>query len=168
MFTDMVGYSALTQRNEELAVELLDEHRGLLRPVFSEYGGVVIDTAGDVFHVEFASALQAVRCAIDAQRALSDRNGLAPPERQIQIRIGIHIGDVVVDDGRVYGDGVNIAARLEPFAQAGGICLSQQVYDQVHRKLDLPLVSIGRPPLKNIQTPIEVYRVVLPWQAEAP
>ena len=166
MFTDMVGYSALTQRNEELAFELLEEHRRLLRPVFSGHGGRVIDTAGDGFHVEFASALQAVRCAIETQRMLSERNASAPPERGIRIRIGIHLGDVVFSEGNVYGDGVNIAARLEPFAEPGGICISQQVYDQVHTKLDVPLTTIGKPPLKNIQTPIEVYRVILPWQRD--
>jgi len=168
MFTDMVGYSALTQRNEELAIDLLEEHRRLIRPVFSSHGGRVIDTAGDGFHVEFASALQAVRCAIEAQKMLRDRNAAAPPERGIRIRIGIHLGDVVFSEGNVYGDGVNIAARLEPIAEPGGICISQQVYDQVHAKLDVPLATIGRPPLKNIQTPIEVYRVVLPWLSGTP
>lgn len=162
MFTDMVGYSALSQRNEELAFELLEEHRTLLRPVFTAYGGRVVDTAGDGFHVEFPSALQAVRCAVEAQRLLGDRNAATPQERAIRIRIGIHVGDVVFSDGRVYGDGVNIAARIEPFAEPGGICISQQVYDQVHTKIDLPLATIGKPALKNIQTPIEVYRVVLP------
>ncbi len=168
MFTDMVGYSALTQRNEELALELLEEHRRLLRPLFSEYGGHVIDTAGDGFLVEFPSALQAVRCAIEAQKTLSGRNASVPAERTIQIRIGVHLGDVVFSEGDVYGDGVNIAARLEPFAEPGGICISQQVYDQVHTKIGVPLVSMGKPALKNIETPIEVYRVALPWQPGVP
>lgn len=168
MFTDMVGYSALTQQSEELALELLEEHRRLLRPAFIKYGGEVIDTAGDGFHVEFASALQAVRCAIEAQRTLGDRNASAPPEHEIRVRIGIHVGDVVFSEGRVYGDGVNIAARLEPFAEPGGICVSQQVYDQVHTKIDAPLVTIGKPSLKNIQTPVEVYRVVLAPQPGTP
>src|SRR3989337_93632 len=168
MFTDMVGYSALTQQNEELALDLLEEHRDLLRPVLSEYGGHVIDTAGDGFHVEFSSALQAVRCAIEVQRALSDRNASCPSERRIRIRIGIHVGDVMFSEGHVYGDGVNIAARLEPFAEPGGICVSQQVYDQVYTKIDVPLASIGKPSLKNIQTPIEAYRVVLPWLSGTP
>ena len=168
MFTDMVGYSALTQRNEELALELLEEHRRLLRPLFSEYGGHVIDTVGDGFLVEFPSALQAVRCAIEAQRALSGRNASIPPERTIQIRIGVHVGDVVFAEGDVYGDGVNIAARLEPFAEPGGICISQQVYDQVHNKIAVPLATIGRPSLKNIQTPIEIYRVVLTPESGKP
>jgi TolB-like protein/class 3 adenylate cyclase len=168
MFTDMVGYSALTQRDEDLALELLDEHRRLVTPVFTRYGGRVIDTAGDGFHVEFASALQAVRCAIEAQKTLHDRNVSAAPDRVVRIRIGIHVGDVVFSGDDVYGDGVNIAARLEPYAEPGGICISQQVYDQVHTKIDVRLASMGRPALKNIHTPIEVYRVVLPWVAAAP
>lgn len=168
MFTDMVGYSAMTQQNEALALELLDEHRRLLRPLFAGYGGRVIDTVGDGFHVEFGSALQAVRCAIEAQRALTERNAASPPELTIRIRIGIHLGDVVFSDGNVYGDGVNIAARIEPFAEPGGICISQQVYDQVYTKIDLPLASMGKPPLKNIQTPIEIYRVVLVPEAATP
>ena len=168
MFTDMVGYSALTQRNEELAFELLEEHRRLLQPLFASHGGRVIDTAGDGFHVEFTSALQALRCAIEIQRTLGDRNAAAPAERAIRIRIGIHLGDVVFSEDHVYGDGVNIAARLEPFAEPGGICISQQVYDQVYTKIDVPLASIGKPSLKNIQTPIEAYRVVLPWLSGTP
>jgi TolB-like protein len=167
MFTDMVGYSALAQRSEELALELLEEHRQLLHPLFSGSGGRVIDTMGDGFLVEFPSALAAVRCAIEAQRALDARNRAGPPERAIRIRIGIHLGDVVFSEDNVYGDGVNIAARLEPLAEPGGICLSQQVYDQVHTKVDVPMTSMGRPALKNIRTPIEVYRVALPWQPGA-
>lgn len=168
MFTDMVGYSALAQRNEELALELLEEHRRVLQPLFSGSGGRVIDTMGDGFLVEFPSALAAVRCAIEAQRALDARNRAGPPERAIRIRIGIHLGDVVFSEDNVYGDGVNIAARLEPLAEPGGICLSQQVYDQVHTKIDVPLTSMGAPALKNIRTTIEVYRVILPWQPDVP
>ncbi len=166
MFTDMVGYSALTQRNEALALELLEEHRRLLRPLFAEHGGRVIGTTGDGFHVEFGSALQALRSALEAQRVLNDRNATLPVERGIRIRIGIHVGDVVFSEGNVYGDGVNIAARLEPLAEPGGICISQQVYDQVHTKIDVPLATMGKPALKNIQTPIEVYRVMLPWAGQ--
>jgi TolB-like protein/Flp pilus assembly protein TadD len=167
MFTDMVGYSALAQRSEELALALLEEHRQILHPLFAGYGGRVIDTMGDGFLVEFPSALQAVRCAMEAQQALGARNASAGPERAIRIRIGIHLGDVVFSEDNVYGDGVNIAARLEPLAEPGGIVISQQVYDQVHTRLGAPLTSIGRPALKNIRTPIEVYRVALPRTAGA-
>jgi TolB-like protein/class 3 adenylate cyclase/Tfp pilus assembly protein PilF len=166
MFTDMVGFSALTQRNEALALELLEEHFTLLRPLIPQHNGHEVKTIGDSFMVEFASPLQALRCAIAMQKALSARNTHAQPDRQIAIRVGIHLGDVEHRAGDVFGDGVNIAARLEPLAEPGGICLSQQIYDHVHNKLDVPLVSVGRPEMKNIRTPIEVYRVVLPWRRD--
>jgi class 3 adenylate cyclase/TolB-like protein/Tfp pilus assembly protein PilF len=164
MFTDMVGYSALAQRNEALALEVLEEHRRLVRPLFTNHGGREIKTIGDAFMVEFASPVEAARCAIAMQRLLHGRNADAPPERQLRIRIGLHLGDVVHREGDVYGDGVNIAARIEPLAEPGGICLTQQVYDQVWNKLDLPLVKLGRADLKNIQSPINIYRVLLAWQ----
>src|SRR5206468_5214119 len=124
MFTDMVGYSALSQRNEQLAQELLEEHRALLRPLFACFNGTEIKTIGDAFLIEFHSALEAAQCAIEIQRTLAKRNADAPAERQIQVRIGIHIGDVVHRGGDVYGDGVNIASRIEPLAGPGGICVS--------------------------------------------
>src|SRR6202047_3891383 len=131
MFTDMVGYSALNQRDEKLAQELLEEHRQLLREIFPRFHGTEIKTIGDAFLVEFNSALEAAQCAIEIQRALAKRNADAPAERQIEIRIGIHIGDVVHRGGDVYGDGVNIASRIEPLAAAGGICVSMDVERQI-------------------------------------
>src|ERR1700746_3599415 len=121
MFTDMVGYSALSQRDDKLALELLEEHRQLLREIFPRFHGTEIKTIGDAFLIEFNSALEGAQCAIAIQRALAKRNADAPAGRQIQVRIGIHIGDVVHRDGDVYGDGVNIASRIEPLAGAGGI-----------------------------------------------
>src|SRR6185436_2267457 len=135
MFTDMVGYSALSQRNEKLALQLLKEHHLILRPIFSRFDGREIKTTGDGFLVEFASALAAAQCAIEIQRTLANYNATASPERRYQIRIGVHLGDVVMRDGDVFGDGVNIAARIEPLAEAGGICLSRSVFDQVANKL---------------------------------
>jgi adenylate cyclase len=167
MFTDMVGYSALAQRNEALALDLLAEHQRQLRPMFLEHGGREIKAIGDGFLVEFASALTAVRCALAIQTALVQRNASAAAERRILLRIGLHLGDVEVRDGDVFGDGVNIAARVEPLAEPGGICLTGPVVDQIRNKIEQPLVRLAKPELKNIHAPIDVYRMVLPWTATA-
>lgn len=164
MFTDIAGYSALSQQNEALALELLDEHFRLLRPLIPKHQGTEIKTIGDAFMASFASPLNAVRCALAMQKVLGIHNASAEMQHQIKLRIGIHLGDVEHRAGDLFGDGVNIASRIEPLAEPGGICISQQVYDHVYGKLDTALVSIGKPPLKNIQTPVEVYKVVLPWQ----
>jgi adenylate cyclase len=164
MFTDMVGYSALAQRNEALALELLEEHRRVLRPIFPQFNGREVETAGDAFLVEFASALEATRCGVEIQRVLSERNQVHPAERHIRLRIGIHVGDVVHKDGKVMGDAVNIAARIEPLAQPGGICVSEDVARQIRNKLDHPLVTLGPGELKNIELPVVICRIALPWE----
>ncbi len=163
MFTDIVGYSALTQKNEALALELLDEHRRILRPFFAKHDGREIKTAGDSFFAEFNSAVEATNCAIQIQSALYERNNTVPREQQIQIRIGLHIGDVVYTDKDVHGDGVNIAARMEPLAKPGGICVSEDVARQVRNKVPYPIVKLGKEKLKNIAIPVDVYFVQLPW-----
>jgi adenylate cyclase len=162
MFTDMVGYSALTQKNDTLAVDLLAAYREILRKLFGKHSGLELDAVGDGFLVEFASAVDATRCAIEIQQTLAARNAQAAPDGRIQVRIGLHLGDVVVRDGRAHGDGVNIAARIEPLAPPGGICLSEDVARQVRNKIDLPLRKLGKGDLKNIQTPVDIYAVVLP------
>src|SRR3954471_9966583 len=161
MFTDMVGYSALTQRNEALALELLEEHHQLLRAIPPQYQGQEIKSTGDGFLIEFPSALAAVQCAVVMQKALAERNLSGPAERQIRIRIGIHLGDVVRRDNDVFGDGVNIAARIEPLAEPGGICVTRAVYEQIANKVSQPFVQLSRPELKNIQAAVEVYKLVL-------
>jgi class 3 adenylate cyclase len=166
MFTDLVGYSALTQRNEKLALELLEEHRRLFRELFPKFEGREVETTGDGFLVEFGSSLAAARCAIEMQRAISTRNLSAAPDRQIQVRIGIHVGDVVHKDGHVLGDGVNIAARLQPLAEPGGICISEDVARQIQHNLEAVVVSIGQAALKNIRLPVKVCRIVLPWEKQ--
>ena len=163
MFTDMVGYSAMVQKIESLALALLQEHRKILRPIFPKHNGKEVETAGDAFFVEFKSALEAAQCAVEIQKVLHERNSKVEPEKQILIRIGLHVGDVVHMGKHVHGDGVNIAARLEPHSAPGGICLSEDVYRQIHNKIELPLSNLGTKNLKNIKTPIDIYSIDLPW-----
>ena len=164
MFTDMVGYSALNQRDEKLAQELLEEHRRLLREIFPRFNGTEIKTIGDAFLVEFGSALEAAQCAIEIQRTLAHRDADASADRQIQVRIGVHIGDVVHRGGDVYGDGVNIASRIEPVAAPGGICVSMDVERQVRNALDARFEKLAPTDLKNISVPMDLFRIVLPWE----
>ncbi|MCI4372272.1 MAG: hypothetical protein L3K02_01295 [Thermoplasmata archaeon] len=166
MFTDMVGYSALAQADETSALALLDRHNRLLRPLFSKFLGREIKTVGDAFLVEFESALDAVRCALDLQRSLHDHNAASADGGKIRIRIGIHVGDVVEVDGDLLGDAVNIASRIEPLADPEGISITQQVYDQVQNKISTRFSKLPPVSLKNIRLPMSVYRVVLPWSSE--
>src|ERR1700693_4303522 len=167
MFTDMVGYSALSQRDEKLAQELLEEHRRLLREIFPRFHGAEIKTIGDAFLVEFNSALEAAQCAIEIQRALAHRNADAATDHQIELKIGIHIGDVVHRGGDVYGDGVNIASRIEPLAGAGGICVSMDVERQIRNALETRFEKLAPTELKNISVPMDLFRMVLPLEQRA-
>jgi class 3 adenylate cyclase/TolB-like protein len=164
MFTDIVGYVALTQQSEAHALQLLEEHNRLLRALFSRHGGEVIKPTGDGFFVEFASAVEAARCAGEIQKTLAQRNASVPAEQKLQVRIGLHVGDVVHRGDDVFGDGVNIAARICPLAEPGAICISQQVFDQVRNQIEAPLVRLGRGELKHVRVPVEIYRIVLPWE----
>src|SRR5438128_3065834 len=166
-FTDMVGYSALAQRDDKLALELLEEHRRLLREMFPRFHGTEIKTIGDAFLVEFGSALEAAQCAIEIQRTLAKRNHDVTSERRIELKIGIHIGDVVHRDGDVYGDGVNIASRIEQLAGAGGICVSMDVERQIRNALEARFEKFGTADLKNIKLPMDLFRIVLPWEKGA-
>jgi adenylate cyclase len=164
MFTDMVGYTALGQKNESLSLALVEEQRKVIRPILARHNGREVKTIGDAFLVEFPSALDAVRCAYEIQRATKEFNITLPSEKRIHLRVGVHLGDVVESQGDISGDAVNVASRIEPLAEDGGVCLSRQVYDHVHNKLDLQLSSIGMRPLKNVSEPLEVYKVVMPWE----
>ena len=159
MFTDMVGYSAITQRNESLAIKLLEAQREVVRRFLAKHNGREIDTTGDGFFVEFVSALDAVKCAVGIQSTFREMNANRPEEENIWIRIGIHLGDVIHTGRQVAGDAVNVAARIEPLAPAGGICITAQVYASVLNKVEDLFESMGMPELKNISTPMEVYRV---------
>src|SRR4029077_19133121 len=166
MFTDMVGYSALSQRDDKLALELLEEHRRLLREIFPRFNGTEIKTIGDAFLIEFSSALEAAQCAIEIQRALGHRNHDVTAERRIELKIGVHIGDVVHRGGDVYGDGVNIASRIEPLAGAGGICVSMDVERQIRNALEARFEKLASTELKNISVPMDLFRIVLPWEQQ--
>lgn len=163
MFTDMVGFTALGQRNETLSLELLEEQRAILRPIFQRHGAQQVKTLGDGFLLEFTNALEAVRCAYEIQRASREANYSRSAERQVLLRVGVHLGDVVEAGGDISGDAVNVASRIEPLAESGGVCISRQVYDQVQNKFELPLTSLGPQSLKNVTTPLEVFKVVMPW-----
>jgi len=165
MFTDLVGFTALSQRNESVALSILDEQRELLRPVFIRHDGREVKTIGDAFLVEFPSALSAVKCAYEIQKTTKEFNNSLPEERRVHLRIGIHLGDVVESQGDISGDAVNVASRIESLADSGGVCLTRQVYDQVQNKFELPLISLGTRLLKNVSSSMEVYKMVMPWDA---
>jgi adenylate cyclase len=165
MFTDMVGYTVLSQRNESLSLALVNAQRRILRPIFKRHHGKEIDTIGDAFLVEFQSALDATRCAYDIQRTIREYNISLPEGEKFLLRIGLHVGDVVESrKGDISGDAVNVASRIEPLSEHGGVCLSRQVYDQVKNKFELPLESLGLKSLKNVREPLEVFKMVMPWE----
>jgi len=158
MLTDMVGYSRLAQQDEKLALDLAHEQDLIVRAIVTHFDGRAVKSLGDGVLAEFPSALDAVNCALRVQAAVEERNSAAEGEH-IWLRIGVHLGDVVHRGDDVFGDAVNIVARIEPQADYGGVCVSRQVYDQVHNKLEVRFESIGAPKLKNIDTAIELYKI---------
>jgi len=160
MFTDMVDYTTMSERDEALALTLLEEHRKLLRSVFARHGGREVKTIGDGFLVEFPSALEAVRCALEIQQLMYKRNQDVPSERKILLRVAIHLGDVEHRDGDVYGDAVNIASRIQSLADPGGVCITQQVFDHVRNNEEFRSEALGQNQLKNVQIPTMVYRIL--------
>jgi class 3 adenylate cyclase len=163
MFTDMVGYTTLAQSNENRALAVLNNHNQLIRPVFPRFNGREIKAMGDSFMVEFDSALDATNCAIEIQRLVHSYNSSTQPEWRISLRIGVHLGDVVHSRGDVLGDAVNVASRIQPLAEPDGVCVSQQVYDQVRNKLAYQFTRLESRDLKNVQYPVDIYKIVLPW-----
>jgi len=152
MFTDMVGYTALMQKEESKARELIERHRAHMRPFVEKHGGEIIQFVGDGTFCRFDSAIEAVNSALEIQKVLE-------LEPEINLRIGIHVGDVVVDGDEVYGDGVNVASRLEPLAEPGGICVSSRVRDDIKNQSGMSLASLGKKDLKNVDEEIEVFTV---------
>ena len=162
MFTDIVGYTALTQEDESSTMQMLEDHRRLLRPYFTSHGGREVKTIGDAFLVEFGSALDAVLCAIAIQNMMHDRK--VARGGMLSLRIGVHVGDVIESGNDILGDAVNIASRIQPLAEPGGVCISGPVYEQVKNKLQYSLDKITTPHLKNVREPVDVYKVALPWE----
>jgi adenylate cyclase len=159
---DVVGYSRLTSMDEEGTHVQLKEHlRALVAPNIHEHRGHVVKNTGDGMLAEFSSVVDAVRCALDVQRGMTERNADMPREKRIEFRIGINVGDVIIDDGDIFGDGVNVAVRLEGIAEPGGICVSGPVREYVQGRLDATLEDAGEQKLKNIDRPVRVYRVQL-------
>jgi adenylate cyclase len=158
---DIAGYSALMGSDEGRTVRDLKSHQGVVLPMVGEFGGRIIDTAGDGILAEFPSVVNAVKCAVAIQSKMAERNATIEPERRMQFRVGINIGDVVYDEARIYGDGINVAARLEGIAEAGGICISSKVYEEINGRIDLPCEDIGEQQLKNIARPVRAYHVRL-------
>ena len=158
---DIAGYSALMGADEARTVRDLKGHQAVVLPMVGEFAGRIIDTAGDGILAEFASVINAVKCALAIQTTMAQRNAAIEPQRRMQFRVGINIGDVVYDDVRIYGDGINIAARLESIAEAGGICISSKVYDEISGRIDLHCEDLGEQQLKNIARPVRAYQVRL-------
>ena len=164
MFTDMVGYSQQMQKDEANALKLLEKQWEIVEPILNEFGGNRIKTIGDAFYTQFHSVLKALKCALEVQRILSSYNATRHFEEHVTLRIGIHLGDIEIKDGDAYGDGVNIAARIEPLAEPGGIAITEDVHRQVVNKIEYSFKPLGKPELKNIHQRFEVYQVILPWQ----
>src|ERR1700758_2929678 len=169
LVADVVGYSRLAGADEERTLARLRALRSdLIDPTIAARHGRVVKRTGDGIIIEFRSVVDAVRCAIEVQNGMVERNAGVPPERRIEFRIRIHLGDVVEEsDGDLMGDGVNIAARLEGIAEPGAICRSEDAYRQVKGRLDLPVTGLGPPQLKNIAEPIRVYSLEVGKPAQA-
>lgn len=164
---DIAGYSRLMGEDEAATVRDLKAHQAVVLPFVPQYGGRVIDTAGDGILAEFPSLIHAVECAVEIQRAMATRNRDVPPERRMQFRIGINLGDVIHDDARIYGDGINVAARLEGIAEPGGICISSKVREELGSRLPVAFRDLGLRHLKNIAQPVHVHAIEVDTPAPA-
>jgi len=167
--TDVAGYSRLMGNDEEGTLDTLKALRSsVFDPKVAEHRGRIVKTTGDGALVEFASAVDATRCAMEIQRAMAEGNATIPEERRVEFRIGINVGDIIIDDGDIYGDGVNIAARVEALTSPGAVCLSDNAYQQIKGKLVLDVSDLGEQHLKNIAQPVRIYGVRLDGAPERP
>src|SRR2546428_11515834 len=164
---DVKGYSRLMGADEEGTLRTLNAYRTVMDTLIAQHRGRVVGSAGDSVLAEFASVVDAVQCAVVIQATLRAENASLPANRRMEFRIGINLGDVMVDGEQIYGDGVNIAARLEALADVGGIYISGTLYDQVKNKLALRYEGLGEQEVKNIAEPVRVYRVVMDAPSEA-
>ena len=156
---DIAGYSRLMGEDEAATVRDLNGHQAVVLPLVGRYGGRIIDTAGDGILAEFPSVINATECAVEIQTIMATRNEGVPESRRMRFRIGINLGDVIHDETRIYGDGINVAARLEGIAGPGGICISRQVFDQVGRSIKMNFQALGPRTLKNIAQPVDVFAI---------
>ena len=167
MFTDIVAYSKLMGRNESAAITLLENKEKIISPIITEFNGKTIkNMGGDGYLIEFSSAVDAVRCGIKVQKTISEFNSSRDDDDMI-IRIGIHLGDIVIRNGDIFGNDVNIAKRVESLADPGGISISQTVYDQIKNKVEIQTVGLGEKELKNIEEKVGIYKVLLEAQESA-
>lgn len=163
---DVEGYSRLTELNEEASTATLRLYRAVVEESVSAHRGHIFSSAGDGIVAEFPSIVEAIRCAVEIQNEITNRNAAVPEDGRMQFRIGVNLGDVITEENNLYGTGVNVAVRLEQLAEPGGICISQTVYDQVRKIVEIPFEDIGERRLKNIAEPVRVYRILpapLPW-----
>jgi class 3 adenylate cyclase len=159
---DVASYARLMGADEEGTLAQLKAHRGaLVDPKIVEHRGRIVNTAGDGLLVEFASVVDAVRCAVDFQREMVQRNVEVPREKRVEFRVGINTGDIIIDGDNIFGDGVNLAARLEGLAEPGGICVSSRVREDAEGKVDVVFEDEGERQLKNIDRPVRIYRLRL-------
>ncbi len=161
MCADVHGYSRLMGEDEEATLRILSSHRAVIAALIEQHRGRFVNSAGDSVLAEFASVVNAVQCGVEIQAALKAENAKLPPERRMEFRIGINLGDVMVEGEQIYGDGVNVAARLESLADPGGICISGTVHEQISNKLALGYDDLGEQRVKNIAQPVRVWRVLV-------
>jgi adenylate cyclase len=165
---DVAGYSRLMGADEEGTLAQLKAHRReLVDPKITEHRGRIVKTTGDGMLIEFASVVDALRCAVEVQRGMAERNKDVPQAERIEFRMGINVGDIIIEGGDIFGDGVNVAARLEGLAEPGGICVSGRVQEDAEGKLELALEDAGQQQLKNISRPVRVYRVAPSWSGKS-
>jgi adenylate cyclase len=161
MSADIKGYSILMADDEVFTIKMLNEYRSIMSNCIDQYNGRVVDSPGDNVLAEFASAVDALQCAVEIQKRLKKENDRLVESKRLEFRIGVNIGDVIQDGNRIYGEGVNVASRIEGLADPGGVCLSKSAYEQIKKKLDFGFEYMGEHPVKNISEPVSVYKVLM-------